>query len=145
MFNLKHSESISSKHYLQELWSNNVIEFMVPEIWVFKDTRKWQKKRLSIYRSIYLSIYMSHDNLHVNRGSGKPPSRDQIHLKFFLPSVQQWSRRFAKFQDPSSILTWFSRPLKLAILGNRGNFVLLCWQVTLTELYAKSLNCDNFG
>jgi hypothetical protein len=47
-------------------------------------------------------------------------------LEIFLPSVQQWYTSFAKFQDPSLILAWFSRVKKLGIIGNRNKYVLLC-------------------
>ena len=125
--NFWHSELISSKHDLQDLWSNNLIALTDTEIWASKDAWKSPKKRLS---SIYLSICLSsHDNLTENGGSRKPPSRCHINLKFFLPSVQQWYTRLTKFHDPSSILTWFSRVLKLGIFGNRDKYVLLCWQV----------------
>ena len=125
--NFWHRELISSKHDLQDLWSNNLIALLDPEIWASKDAWKSPKKRLS---SIYLYICLSsHDNLTENGGSRKPPSRCCINLKFFLPSVQQWYTSFAKFQDPSLILTWFSRVLKLGIFGNRDKYVLLCWQV----------------
>jgi hypothetical protein len=54
--NFWHSELISSKHDLQDLWSNNLIALKDLETWASKDAWKSPKKRLS---SIYLSIYLS--------------------------------------------------------------------------------------
>ena len=34
-------------------------------------------------------IYRSHDNLYEMGGPEKPPSRNRINLKFFLPAVEQ--------------------------------------------------------
>ena len=47
--NFWHSELISLKHDLQDLWSNNLIALLDPEIWASKDAWKSPKKRLSIY------------------------------------------------------------------------------------------------
>ena len=52
--NFWHSELISSKHDLQDLWSNNLIALTDLEIWASKDAWKSQKKRLSLYDSIYI-------------------------------------------------------------------------------------------
>ena len=96
-----------------------------------------KKKRLS---SIYIYIYRPHDNLYEMGGPEKPPSRCRINLKFFLPAVGQWRRKCTSFQSSSSILTLFSRALKSPILGNRVNFVLLCWQL-LRPLIAVGYSC----
>ena len=89
--------------------------------------------------SIPLSIYL-YDNLYEMGGPEKPPSRYQINLKIFLPAVGQWRRKCTSFQSSSSFLTLFSRALKPPILGNRVNFVLLCWQL-LRPLIAVGYSC----
>ena len=96
-------------------------------------------KKASLPLYLYLTIYL-YDNLYEMGGPEKPPSRYRINLKFFLPAVGQWRRKCASFQSSSFILTLFSKALKSPILGNRVNFVLLCWQL-LRPLIAGGHSC----
>jgi hypothetical protein len=94
-----------------------------------------KKKRLSFDIVIYIYVFVTRQ-FNWKWGS-KNPLPDVISTwNFFAVGywVQQWYTSFAKFQDPSLILTWFSSVLKLGIFGNRDKYVLLCWQNWILEV-----------
>ena len=95
---MKHHESISSKHYLQNLWSKNAIALMVPEIQPLKVAKK-SVSPLSIYLSIYLYISILRQFTR-NGGFWKAPFPTLDQLEIFFAISLAMNERLYKFSKP---------------------------------------------
>jgi len=97
---MKHHESISSKHYLQNLCSKNAIALMVPEIQPLKVAKK-SVSPLYIYLYISISIYLSILRQFTrNRGFWKAPFPTSDQLEIFFAISLAMNERLYKFSKP---------------------------------------------